>query len=108
MEQLAKYLCEREGVQSLIRENCFATYIINGDECYIRDIWVEREFRKSGLASKIADEIVKIAEVTGCKYLTGSVMPSAKNSTESIKVLLAYGFKLHSSVVNGIIFRKEL
>lgn len=108
MQQLANYFKEREGVESLITERGFATYLINGDECYIRDLYVHRDFRHQGVASGIADKISKIAKDSGCKYLTGSVMPSANGSTESAEVLIAYGFRLHSSMNNGILFRKDL
>lgn len=108
MQHLANYLFEREGLESLVTDKGFATYVINGDDCYIKDIYVHRDFRKEGVASLLADGIAETARERGCKYLTGTVMPSANNSTDSIKVLLAYGFRLHSAVQNGIFFRKDL
>ena len=107
MYQLAAYLREREGVESLIKDEGFATYIITGEECYIRDIWVHRDFRKTNIASRMADEISEIAKKFGCTHLTGSVCPTAKASTDSLRVLLAYGFQLHSSAPNIIFFRKD-
>lgn len=108
MHKIAAYFKEREGVESISFDGGFATYIISGEECYIRDIYVEKDYRNRYLASKMADEITKIAKKAGCKYLTGTVMPSANNSTDSVKVLLSYGFKLHSAIQNGIFFRKEI
>lgn len=108
MHQLAAYLKEREGFDSIITEKGFASYIISGEECYIKDIWVHQEYRNQYIASKIADDVSEIAKKAGCKYLTGSVSPAAHMATDSVKVLIAYGFKLHSAVNNGIFFRKGL
>lgn len=108
MLQLAAYFKEREGFESLITDEGFATYQITGAECYVRDIWVHRDFRKKHVASQIANRIAEIARKEGCHYLTGSVSTIVGNPTTSTKVLLAYGFQIHSTVQNGIIFRKEL
>ncbi len=108
MHRLASYFLEREGFDSIITEEGFATYKINGEECYIRDIWVDKDYRKKGIGAEMADDISRIAIAKGCKYLTGSVLVTANNSTESTLILLAYGFKVHSIVNYGIIFRKQL
>lgn len=109
MRHLASYFKERDGFDCLFTEEAFATYKIAGDECYIRDIWVHRDFRKGQIASKLANDIAEIAKRAGCKFLSGSVSTTAANSpTDSAKVLLAYGFLIHNAVPGGIFFRKEL
>lgn len=89
-------------------ETGFATYNIVGEECYIEDIYVKPEFRRSHKASKIADKIVEIAKERQCKYLTGSVIPSAANAERSLKVLLGYGLRLEKAENNIIWFIKEI
>lgn len=108
MDQLASYFKELEDFDSIVAPEGFASYRVNGDECYIKDIWVHPDYRKQSFASHIADNIAEIAKKAGCKYLTGSVYINIKNPTLSTKVLLAYGFEIHSLVPNGIIFRKAL
>lgn len=108
MHQLSQYLKEREGFDSIITDNGFASYLITGAECYIRDIWVHPDFRKTKIASNMADEIVEIAKKAGCNCLIGSVYLKTTNPTASTKVLLAYGFNVHSVVQDGILFRKEI
>ncbi len=103
-----QYIKEREGFEILEDENGFATYKISGKECYIRDIFVKPEFRKMNLASKYADEIAEIAKKLGCTHLSGTVAPMANGSTQSIQVLLGYGFKLLSSDNQKIVFIKEI
>lgn len=108
MSAFAAYLYERESVQLLETDKGFATYIITGSECYIRDIWVLPEFRQKGTASGLADIVADRARKAGCTLLTGSVCPSTKHSTDSLKVLLAYGMTLHSAETNLIWFSKSL
>lgn len=102
------YIKERENVEVLETTEGFATYSIKQPECYIKDIYVKPEFRQKHIASKLADKISVLAREMGCKYLTGSVSPITNNSTESLKVLLGYGFRLHSSQHNIIYFIKDL
>lgn len=108
MRQLAEYIKEREGFDSIVTDEGFATYKVMGEECYIRDIWVQKDYRKGHVATEMADEIAAIARRNGCKYLSGSVCTTANNPTASVKILLAYGFEVHSAIQNGILFRKDL
>lgn len=103
-----QYIFEREGFEIVEDEFGFASYFVSGEECYIRDIFVKADHRNENHASKYADQIAAIAKERGCKVLTGTVAPLAKGSTASLKVLLSYGFKLHSSNSEKIIFIKEI
>lgn len=108
MSLYADYVKER-GVFNIVElEQGFATYRINGAECYIEDIYVVPEARNKHIATLLADRISEEAKEKGCRYLTGSVMPTANKSTESTKVLLAYGFKLLRAENNAIYFIKEI
>lgn len=104
----ANYIKEREGFGIVEDSRGFATYKISGEECYIKDIFVKKEFRQKNVASEFADQIAEIAKEAGCKFLTGTVCPQAEGATTSLTVLLRYGFKLLSSKENLIIFIKEI
>lgn len=110
MSLYAEYLKERTHDQILETEKGFATYrfLDEGKTVYIVDLYVKSEFRKTGEASKMADAICKAAKDQGAIKLLGSVGPSMKGSTESMKVLLAYGMTLESSGPDFILFRKEI
>lgn len=106
MELYAAYIKEREGSELYVDPagHGFLTYRVADNECYIVDIFVVPEARMQGLAATMAD---KVAEITRCKWLTGSVCPQAQGATASLKVLLAYGMKLVKSDTNLIWFAKE-
>lgn len=103
-----QYIEEREGRSILENENGFFTYIINGEECYIEDIFIKKTARRSGLATEMASELERIAKENYCKYLTGTCVPSLNGATESIKGMFSFGFKVHSCSQDKIILIKEL
>lgn len=110
MSLYAEYLKERTYDKILELDFGFITYRHLEDQktTYIVDIFVLPKFRRQGFATKLADEIAKEAISAGHTRLIGTVDPSMKNSTESIKTLLSYGMKLQSLGPNFIIFEKEL
>lgn len=104
------YLKERTDDCILEDSYGFATYrfLNEGKSVYIVDIYTTPEMRKTGHAAKLADQIADEARKEGCTEMLGTVNPSTKGSTASLKVLLAYGMTLVSSQENVIVMRKDL
>ena len=86
----------------------FAIYHLNPDHCYIEEIYVLPELRKSGIAKKMADEISVIAKGRGLSTLVGSVNLKAAGKESSMKVLLAYGMELAETNGDMIYLKKEI
>jgi GNAT superfamily N-acetyltransferase len=76
--------------------------------CYIEDIYVRPEARRTGFGSWLADQVTKIALAKGCDRLVGSVDPTAFGATESMKALFAYGFQLHGTDGKLIYLTKQI
>ena len=108
MSLYGDYIKERENKSIVESDVGFATYSVAKDGIYIEDIYVRPEYRKGHIAADMADQIAVIAREKGLHKLYGSVCPSANGSTASLKVLLAYGFKLNSSTNNFIMLEKEI
>lgn len=108
MDMWALYFKEREGFETARTELAVASYKITGDTCYIKDIFVHPDHRKTMEGSLLADKIATIAKDGGCKYLTGSIVPSLPGSSGSIMAMLKYGFKLKESHNDFIILVKEI
>lgn len=111
MKMYANYILERLGRDTIVIPDIgFATFEIDGDECYLVDIFVEKKYRKDGFGKVMADQICKIAKRKGCTVLKGFVQTDANNSDVSEKVLLAYGMTLFAEVAdqNLKIFKKEI
>ena len=112
MSLLADYNKERAGRETIESDRGFLTYkALPSDESpqeyRIFDLYVSPDFRKTGEASKMADQVAMIAKEKGCKILTGSVDTTAEGSTTSTKVLFSYGFKILRAEGHMIYFIKE-
>jgi len=109
MSFYAQYLKERTNDEIIETKKGFLTYrFMPTGEVYIVDLYIHPDFREQGEASALADEVVAIAKQRGCTELLGSVVPSNKGSTASLKVLLAYGMNLKSSTNDFILFSKGI
>ena len=104
----AQYFKEREGFETIENDKACLNYRISGEECYIKDIFVIKEFRRSNVATELADKCAKIAKDSGCKFLSGTIVPSTNGATNSMKGLLAYGFEIKSALNDLIILVKEI
>ncbi len=104
----AQYIYERQNKSIVEDENGFASYYYINDSCYIEEIYVKRDSRNKGIASKYADYITADAVSKKAKQLIGSVNLNTNDPTTSMKVLLAYGFKLASAGDNMIYLTKAL
>lgn len=103
-----QYIKEREGFETIKNDKGFVVYKIFGEECYIRDIFVVKEFRRTNVATELADEVMKVAKDAGCSKLTGTIVPHLPGSTGSMFGLMSYGFKLHSVNGDTVILSKEI
>lgn len=110
MSLYADYLTERTNDKIIECPSGFVTYryINDGKSVYIIDIYTVAEERKRGAAGILADLVAKEASEKGCTEMLGTVVPSTKGSTTSLKVLLGYGFELQSAGNDLLIFRKDL
>jgi GNAT superfamily N-acetyltransferase len=106
----AQYVLERTDDGIVETEHGFATFrfLNEGKTVYIVDIFVVPEARMKGAAAALADTIVGLAKEKGCTEVLGTVVPSARGSTASIRVLLGYGMTLQSSTNNLIVFSKGI
>lgn len=108
MSLYSRYITERTGKEIIENEKGFVVYSFNEDSVYIEDIFIEADFRKQGYAAVLADMVSDRAKAKGIRKMFGSVVPTTKNSTTSVQVLIAYGMKLYSSTNNFILFQKEI
>lgn len=105
----AQYIKERDDKDIVEYDNGFATYkIYDNGECYLEDIYVTPDQRKTGLAVKLTDEVVQIAKEKNCKLLVGSVCVDDKNATKNMKIFLTYGMQIYKNMGTLIFLKKDI
>lgn len=109
MSHYSAYIAEKTSKSIIETDKGFVTYSYpNQTTVYIEDIYIRPEFRNLHEASKLADQVIDIAREKGCTKALGSVVPSTKESTKSLSVLIAYGMSLVSSTNDFIVFEKGI
>lgn len=104
----AKYLKEREGSEIVEKVEGFMVLKFLEDSVYLQDIYVLPEFRKQGMGRKMLEELEILARDAGFSSIVGSCCPTANGSTESLKAILACGFKLRNCEKDIIFLVKDI
>lgn len=107
MEMFKDYL-EMNGKMLVSSPFGFATFYQVNDGLYIEDIYIKPEHRLKGIGSELADSVCAIAKERGLNKIYGTIRPTYRYSTESMKSLLAYGFKIKGSAYDAIALEKEI
>jgi hypothetical protein len=110
MSLYAQYIMEITNDFIIERDYGFATYryLNEGNSVYIIDIFVIPQERNKRRSNDLADIIVKEAKIKGCKELLGTISPSSKGATISLRAQLSYGMKLSAVSHDAIILRKDI
>lgn len=86
----------------------FVSYKVQGDECYIADVFVKKEHRKKSVGKNLMNLVESIAREKGAKFLCCMVIIDAKDADQACASALAYGFKLRMANANILNFWKGL
>lgn len=114
MSLFADYISERESKGIIEDINGFATFCKLDDPktreptVYVEDVYVVPTMRQKKIASEYLDKIANIAKGQGISKMLTTVKPSSNASTESLKAILGYGFKLKASAEDAILFEREI
>ncbi len=111
MELFAQYISERldQGIVDIPGQG-FATFKIERPVVYVADVYVVPELRKTGLASKMVDQIADLGKKQGCSVIKTTVQINTNNSDISETAILAYGFEFDFFLAekNLKVFKKDI
>jgi hypothetical protein len=99
----AQYLRERQGVESIWNQNGFIAYKCAGDECFIAELFVEPEARRSGACRELVERVMSVARASGRKVLTGNIHIKDPGHDQTLQAAYALGFKVIGAE-SGILF----
>lgn len=109
MSMYADYLRERTSDHIIETAFGWVSYrFIDESTCYVVDIYVVPEERRTGKATELMNLVVERARIHGCSELLGSCQPTTRHSTASLRAQLGYGMQLKSAAQDAIIVRKDI
>jgi len=108
MSLWAEYIKEREDRDVIETTDGFVAFKVRDEFVHLEDLYVRPEKRLSGAGTALADAVAARGVEAGCRLMITSVCPAARGSTESMKAVLAYGFRLSSCDGKLVWFVKEL
>lgn len=88
------YIKEREDSCTLANQHGFVIYEIDGDECYISDLYVRPESRRSGKAFELMKQVLDRATESKCKYILGAVNITSLTAPKTMMAMLRMGAKM--------------
>lgn len=108
MSLYAEYIKEREGYEIIEDSTFFVTFKKLDDALYVRDIYINPEYRSKGKSIEIGKLTENIAKEMNCKVLLGSVDKGTNGWERNIDIMLKFGYKQISEDKDFIQFQKEL
>jgi GNAT superfamily N-acetyltransferase len=110
MSLWADYIKELYGKEMYEDSMGFCTYYIvpGTDVCYIEDIYVVPEHRKSAFGAEMESKVEAWSRLQGCSQLMGSVATGLQTTERSISVLISRGFKLSKVTETMLYFKKNI
>lgn len=102
------YIKEREGLSVLETEFGFVTYKFIGKECFLKDMCVSAEHRKSSKARELIEMLSEIACGAGCEFISANVFVADHGSSNTLLAALKIGFKVVRAENGALLIIKDL
>lgn len=108
MSQLyAKYLAEKEGKLTLeLAEKGFVTYKVVGEICHVCILFVAVKHRRGDVARELMSALKKVVQYQ-CKAFTAAVCTKQQNTSETLRVVLQYGFEVVDAKDGDVLLYKD-
>jgi len=101
---------ERQSCQFLEAESYFVSYRIQGDYCYLQDMYILPEKRGMGFSKDLVLLLESTAKEANCKYMTTTINLSNKDSENKANIKTAFksGFRVNGAEKDCIYFIKDI
>lgn len=104
----AKYLSEREGKRIIEDERGFIVYKVQGEECFIAELFVDESARGGSAFTDLLRHLSAEAKSEGCKVLTGNISLGAPGAMRVLAASLKRGFRVGAAEGGVLLMIKEV
>lgn len=103
-----RYIKERQGIDSIWREDSFVFYRIVGKECFIVDLYVDKEARRAGRCRSLIDQLLEVSKSKACDIITGNLHLKDPGVHTTLLAAYACGFKIAKAENDVLLIVKEV
>lgn len=103
-----KYLVERNECDVLENEHGFIVYKITNKECFIVDMFIDKEKRKKYYGTDLLNSLVDLAVENGCINVTANIHLWDKNCNSTLIAAINSGFRMARAENNILLVEKIL
>lgn len=116
MSLYSDYIFEKAGAETIEEEGGFITFLdttlhpnleVEGI-FYLQEIYVAPEYRESGLAAKLTNQVIQIAKDRGYTQVVGTVCNVYKKFERNVAIIQQMGFKPLYQNGTIVVFTKEI
>lgn len=107
IDMYGDYIFEKFGKEIITTDFGFVTYLAD-KIFYIEDIYIDPKFRHKANALDLGKRVENIAREKGFKEVYGSVSIHSKTATRAMRILIDFGYTLHSLKADLIYLKKDI
>lgn len=105
------YMEEEEGKKILKSDHAFIAYRVIGNELFVTDLFVKKEYRNRGHGLALAQTLPYVAKENKCVLITCNIfiLPHNKDrAAEKVRLYSKFGFSIESANNNVITMIMEV
>lgn len=111
MSKFINYYMEEENKTVIENDHGFSCYSVIGNECFVTDMFVEKEHRDKGYGLDLASKLLEAAINNKCDFMTCNIFLDPHNrdrATRKISLFSKFGFQIVSAGSDVITMKKGL
>lgn len=94
MNNYAAYLKERENKYILENRHGFIVYKINDKDCFIAEMFIQKEQRGSGLLEQMIGELTELAKLNKCETITATIFLNDRGANRTLRASQKFNFNI--------------
>lgn len=104
----AEYVLERQGLSVMTYDSGFIAYKCEKEECFIAEMFIKKDKRKTGLGKSMIAVISEVAKQSGCKVITANIHLNDPNASSTLVAAICTGFKVECADRGAILISKKI
>jgi GNAT superfamily N-acetyltransferase len=111
-EHYASYSLEENGYNIVTKDYGFFTYLVEGAEFFVGDIYISPDYRNNQLSLELLKDMKLLAKQAKCPIISANTYKEDEKDferyTRKVRLMIDAGFKIKSVMEHNIIWYMEV